>query len=426
MKARNNKKLISNIIKKQIKKITINRELENYFSFILLNFASVILNFINNLLMINILNEVDYGRIRYIIDVFTLIQVFLSFGLTNSLSRLIVKYEQNKQQLIGACSIIYSVISILLMFLINIIPNNILIVDAKIACFFCWIPLSQLLITYVLIAEGKIKILALFNCFPHFLLFVCLLVLMKTISMVSFEIILSIYLIINLNMAIFRIIKISPKLENIRKNIKVLMLENKYNGSRIYIGSLFGVGVGFLIPMLYINVLSLETYGLYSLAISLMSPLITIVSSISIVLFRRYVNEFKISNRVILSVFIMATIVNFSFYIAFNFIFSSFLPGGYINALPYINFMIIYAFFMGLGDFTNRFIGAKGMGNFLMIGAIITGIVFLGISLILIDTKGVYGLIFARIISAFAYFVCMVVAYLQIISKNQIKKGDTV
>lgn len=393
----------------KIKELLKKTELYNYLYFTIFSSISFFLNFGNNLLLSNILNETNYGRIRYIIDGLLLVQVYLSFGFANSLSRLIVCYEDIKSELIGVCTIIYLIISSFFTLVIIFIPN--ILYETKIVCILCFIPISQLIINYVLIGEGRSKILALFNCLPNFLFFLFLVLITISINKADFRIILVPYLFINTAISIFRITKIKMNFKNIKKNIKILLNENKHNGLKIYFGSLFGVGISLLIPMLYVSILSLEEYGKYSLAVSLMSPLITLISSISIVLFRKNVNKLKMTYQLMVSVFVMAILVDVGFFITFNYIFIDFFPKVYVNSLTYINYMILYAFFMGIGDFFNRFIGAKGKGNYLMVGAIITGVVFLSVSYFTVNSIGIYGFVIARIVSALSYFCCMIFAY---------------
>ena len=74
---------------------------------------------------------------------------------------------------------------------------------------------------------------------------------------------------------------------------------------------------------------------------------------------------------------------------------------------------------MGLGDYFNKFLSAKGQGQNIRNNAIFTGISLLVLSILLIPLLNVEGLVIAKIFSSIIYFTLMLKSYFNYIKEDQ-------
>jgi O-antigen/teichoic acid export membrane protein len=193
--------------------------------------------------------------------------------------------------------------------------------------------------------------------------------------------------------------------------VKEVLSKNSKYGFQLYVGLLFSVTTAQLLNLLIVNISGLEEYALFALGISLASPMTYVATTMGTVQFKKNVQAKFIKKKEIIITLVISIVAIIGYYIFLNFIIPNLIGHEFIKAIPYANILLFYHTIMGLGDYFNRFVCAKGKGILLRNGAIVSGIVLIISAIVLVPTFKVNGLIIAKIISASVYLVAMIVAY---------------
>lgn len=204
----------------------------------------------------------------------------------------------------------------------------------------------------------------------------------------------------------------SPSFTNLKNTIKELNLENRRYGRQVYIGSLFGVSVGCLAPIL-LNILNSDNtfVGYFSLGIALAAPLSFLPSSIGTVYYKQFAHINRIDTKLLLFALALCLLSYLAFIILIYPVVSYVYPPEYSVVA---NYSIILAFgklMHGCGDIFNRFLGAHGRGKELRNGALTCGTILIVGNLIGVYFFGIYGAIATSVLSSMGYFVSMYIYY---------------
>lgn len=384
------------------------------------NFVILIINFLINIVVSREIPPDVFGEYRFVISYVMMIPSIIHLGYANSVGRLTAKSQENEQGNISGYGFtiisIFAFIFILIsMPLMSILINSGTINVSWYAVYFTpfiFLTTMQLIVQTILIGQNRIIALSSFNLIPQILLFITITVLLFIFKLKNTLALLIPYVVINGLAIIYRIYMCKPARVKITESFLALNDENKNFGFKVYIGSIFGVVIGQLVGLISGSLVGMEQYGLFSLAFSFVTPFQMLASTLGTVLYKSNITRKKISSKLFAGTIAINLVAYFIFYVTIEKVFVAVFSIGYTQSLNYMKILALYGICLGLGDFINRFLGAKGSGRMLMIGAILTGIVLAVLSYVLIPSYKIDGLIYAYLFSGIVYLISMITSYI--------------
>lgn len=397
-----------------------------YLLILLSNFVAMIIGFMINIYGTKVMQTETYGFFRAFLNTIQLQATIFAFGFQYTYGRMFAfgNKEYNKKTINTAglvTFIVLSFVSACAVFLLamicffcgqNRIPNYILF-----AAPFVYLVMFQFYLQQKFQGEGDMVNLSIFNVLSQLLFMFFLLYAYNGKMILNIKIVLSIYVIINTLIMIYMIIKGGLKIVSI-KEIKKMNAENKYYGFQIYLGALSSVGSALLITLSIAPISGLTEYGFFSLGLSLASPIAVVASTMGVINFKRNVSRGKLHNFEIgftLTITVIASVVQI--YII-NFIMPLFIANKYYQSFKYANILIIVFVMMGIGDYFNKYVGAKGEGAALRNCAFLTGGTLILSAVCFIPKYKIIGLIVSRVFGAFVYMTSMLLIYYKITKHN--------
>lgn len=373
----------------------------------------IFLGFGVSILNTRFLSVENYGKLKFIQQLFALTATVLSFGFSYSGARLVARSKNTIYgEVIGATVIIYSVISFLsmcaILFLSSVIDE---IFDAEVAYYIRQVsPLIFVCIFTVVIENlfqgaNKIYSLAFFRIAPQFLYIAGSLVFIIVASHFN----LSTALLLNLGLAgvvtIWMILALKPRFGHLKKSVKDIWQENRVNGSHVYVGSLANVATAQLIGIALGYYADMKSVGYYSLALVVTTPLQFIPSVMGTTLFKSFANQSSISSRAILGAVLPTAGSLIVYWLIIDKVLVLMYSDKYLPVVFFARILSIGMTFHGLGDFFNRFLGAHGKGKELRNAAFWTGVTIITGCIVLLPRYGAVGAAAVKTFSSFVYLL---------------------
>ncbi len=355
----------------------------------------------------------DYGKLKFIQQLFALTATLFAFGFSYSAARLVARSKKVKRNdVVGATVIIYAVVSFFSMCVILFVSAFIdEIVDAAVGGFIrqvsplIFVSIFTLVIENIFQGANKIYSLSIFRVAPQFLYIVGSLVFIIFASHFN----LSIALVLNLGIAgvvtLSMITTLKPKFDRLISNVNDIWQENRVNGSHIYVGSLANVATAQLIGIALGYYADMKTVGYYTLALVVTAPLQFIPSVMGTTLFKSFANQPNIPARTIWSVVLLTAGSLIVFWLIIEEVLVAIYSFSYLPVVPFARILAIGMVFHGLGDFFNRFLGAHGKGKKLRNAAFWTGGTILAGCIVLLPRYGAVGGTVVKAFSSFVYFL---------------------
>ncbi len=184
-----------------------------------------------------------------------------------------------------------------------------------------------------------------------------------------------------------------------------LKAQHRSFGLQLYWGSLWGVGVIYLLPLLvgYFNINNVEV-GHYSLALSFIMPISILPGIVGTSNYRSYITLPTIPAGNFKKVILACLAMQLGLLFGIDYIIDWFLGPRYQEVSFLIKIGSTGAVLHGLGDFVNKFLLAKGESRYLKKVSIAVGIVQLVSSLILIKLYSATGGIIAKSLGSLVFF----------------------
>lgn len=191
-----------------------------------------------------------------------------------------------------------------------------------------------------------------------------------------------------------------------------LKAQHQSFGLQLYWGSLWGVGVIYLLPLLvgYFNINNVEV-GHYSLALSFIMPISILPGIVGTSNYRSYISLPTIPSGNFKKVILACVAMQIGLLLGIDYIIDWFLGSKYQEVAALIKIGSTGAVLHGLGDFVNKFLLAKGESKYLKKVSIAVGIVQLVSSLILIKLYSATGGIIAKSLGSAVFFGALYVFY---------------
>lgn len=386
------------------------------------NALIIILSFATNILVTHSMATEDYGYYKAFVNSMTTLTTFCSLGFSLSFSRMYATASDSheKKKLAGIAYIINITISILLFMVLLAARGLMSLVSIEIPTYlvfasgFVWVTLLERFYLHKFQGENRISSYSLFTFVPKFILAIFFFISFLTEWTLSPTIAISFYLVSTLSVMLFTFLKEPPSFRLNIQDIKTILSSNKSYGFQIYIGSLASVASAQVLNLLVASISNLSEYAVFALGTSLATPIMQIPSIMGTISFKRNVHSGKLSKAQISTTLIMTLLSIIAYTLFLNFVLKFLLGTDYHGALTYASIMIYYYAFMGLGDYFNRFIIAKGEGKAVRNSSFIVGAALIASAAILIPFLKVSGVIIAETISGLIYLFNMVFIYVKI------------
>lgn len=380
---------------------------------------SMALTFLSSIFTARGLGPINYGDYKYIITVWSLLTLIMTFGLFTSGSRTLVLESdlQKSRQISGTIILISIIMGMIISLLTALIAYpldylfhvNVSDIMTPLAPLTLILPLSQSLYL-ILQSTNQIYLLALLTAAPSivYLVFIIVLSAIKQITVIT---VLLSQQFSSLLIILIILVSIKPSLNSFKYWWNEIKKHHKTYGFPVYLGSLAGVG------STYINRLSISYWvdntaiGFFSLASSLVEPLKLLPNAVATSSFRSFATRAKISKKILLSTIILTLT---SFVVAI-FFFGKPLSWIYTTKFqevgPMARALGLGSIFLGFGDLFNRFLGAHGKGKSLRSAAYANGIATVACILIFVPLIGAWGAVIAVIVPNGIYLFQMYLSY---------------
>lgn len=406
----------------QIQQLTIMKRFEKY-SVVILYIATIAglgFSFFGSVLNSRLLSKELFGDFKYIQNFIMLLSFLVNFGFYYSGARLIASTEdKNKIAVLKGYLIFISIGGLLLMLLTTVVIglgwHKLLSADL----FKLTITIFPLLIVHPLMfyfesifqAERKMISFSFYKILPPVLYF---LLLFKFKSYCSQSLFINSIFYYGSFFIVFLFFIVKDRQVFKKKSVELneLLVENKTYGIHLFYGSILNVGASYLLPLLigFFNINNIDV-GNFSLALSFIIPFTFLPAIVGTSYFKEFITLNKIPvaalKRVVLSslLLLIVTMAGIDFFIKI------FLGDKYHEVGFLVRIGAPAAILHGLGDFTNKFLSAKGEANYIKKVAIIMGIVQLMASLIFIKLFSATGAMVAKSIGSTVYFCCLYFYY---------------
>lgn len=373
-----------------------------------------------------LLGAQGYGDYKFIINLFSFIISFMTFGFFYSGSRLIAQKENDliRHKLMSNLLIIAGYITILFLIVIfvssylqEMIYKNELGAVIRIFLPFLFVFPFQLCIESILQGDNRIYTLSLFRLGPKTLYLLSAIVL-------NFFVPLDLFYALLLNFStfivfiVFIIYRIKPKIKKDKKILSVIWNENKRYGFHVYIGSITGVASSYLAGLSLGYFVDNINVGYFALAITATMPLSMIPNAIGTTFFKEFAQLNHIPGKVFLSTGILSISVLLIFLLSIRTLVDILYPQEFKIVAPLAYFTSIGSIFHGLGDLFNRFLAAHGQGKKIRNSNFQIGAVNVLGYIVLIYFFGVYGAAVTKLLAGLIYFSIMLTYYFGLVRKQ--------
>ncbi|WP_203339119.1 lipopolysaccharide biosynthesis protein [Planococcus beijingensis] len=374
--------------------------------------------FIVSISATHIMDPLEFGFYKAFIVALQMFATLSHLGLHYTFGRqfALVSTNSEKKNLNSAGLIIFFIISLLVFIGVYSIAtiNDILFSNEfpeyiLLASIFVFVLLFQYFSQQRLQGENKMMKYTLLTVIPQVLMAVFFIIMLLLENSIEAYLTIFVYIIFN-SITLFFMFDYGMKIR-IFDNIKIILSENKSYGLQLYIGSLLSVTAAQLLSLLIAGTSGLENYALYSLGLSFAAPMTFVASTLGTVQFKKNVDARMIEKKEIFITLSISLLANLFYFILLNYFVINLIGYEYVKAISYTNILLVYYTMMGLGDYFNKFVSAKGNGTRLRNAAIVSGLVLITSAAILIPLFNIEGLIGAQILGASVYLIGMIIAY---------------
>jgi len=368
-----------------------------------------------------LLGPQQYGDLKFLQNLFGFVVTFSTLGIFVSGCRLVAQKKNTsiKHELIGNLLVLASVISIVLIigffifsFYEEHIFNNRLGKVIRIFSPLLFVFPFKICLGKIMQGDNRIYELSIFNISPQALYLVFAILFNYFIPLSLTSALLIQFLALALLISIM-IIRFRPKLNNFKKNCSIIWEENKTYGLKVYIGALAGVASGQLGGLAIGYYLDNTSVGFFSLAIMTTQPLNMIPGAVATTFFKDFTELNSLPRKINYLNFLLASIALILFLIIIKRVIVVLYSQEYIAAVSLAYLISIGQYFLGFGEYINRFLGAHGRGRELLHGSIAIGISNVLGYLILVRMYGVKGAALTRGVSGIIYFAVMYYYYIK-------------
>ena len=352
--------------------------------------------------------------------------LFFRFGFDSSCGLLIAREddENNIRELIGAGIIVFlltGATSSLFVFGFSFFVDDIF--HTNIGSILKWaaIPLVVAPFQFLIVAatRGGIKIgrLSLSNILPNILslLGVSTLLAFSKLNVIS---LIALGLGISIACKLFIFGSLKPSFDGLKSNMKKLWLTNKEYGHHLYWGQIADQSTYKLDGILISYFVNPTQLGFYSLADTLVSPIVMLSQSLSLSLFRDFARMERIPKKAIYFNFLWLVSCVAGVILIGKYVVVLLFSERFLAVAPLAVALALAAFFQGGYQPYNMFLGAHGKGRWMRNMSFLAMILNVVGNIILIPIYGVMGAVIASIVSRLGSCLAYLFYYSKFTSEN--------
>ena len=390
---------------------------------ILLYIATIIgvgFSFFSSVLNSRMLSKELFGDWKYIQNYLMMISYFVNFGFYYSGGRLIAATDDGKRISIFKGYMLLSCTAGLVIMLITTIVVGVFFTKLlSPELFRLSLVMFPLFIIHPLMfyfesifqAERKLINYSLYKVMPAFL-YVAALYLFRSFSTGSLYFNALLYYATYFIVFAFFIIKDKQVFKRKSAELTELVNENKTFGIHLYYGSLWNVGATYMLPIMigFFNINNTDV-GPYSLAASFIIPFSFLPGIVGTSYFKEFITLETIPADAFKKVLLASGALLLVTWVGIDYVIDFFLGDKYKGVGFLVKIGAFSAIMQGFGDFTNKFLSAKGKSPYIKKVAIAVGSVQLIASLFFIKWYSSTGAMVAKIIGSGLYFGCLYYYY---------------
>lgn len=374
-----------------------------------------LLGFATSIINTHFLSESDYGDVRYVQNLITLLASLLLFGYFLSGSRLLAlsQKEYQSRNIRGAMVLILFLCAILLV--LGTMVTGVLHHNFTVRHLFfvslpvCFYPLLTNYINTTAQGDNHIGRLAISRVLPALLYVPIAYVVYRHFGATSTLMTLLQW---GVYCAVLIIILVStrPTFRELKTVFADLQSENRSYGIHLYYGSLAMVATNYLagVTLGIFNDDNVNV-GFYTLALTLTTPLSYLPGIIGAAYFKQFVSEPCIPSKVFKGT-LLITVISCVCFIAFiRLVVEWFYPESYAMVGTYASWMALGFSIHGFGDMVNRFLGSHGEGRSIRNSSYACGAIKILGFVVLVWLWNIEGALVTNVVSSCVY--CAVLLY---------------
>ena len=379
----------------------------------------LVIGFISNMLLAKEMGIDSFGIYAFSLAIISFLAIFFEFGYFASVARLLTKVNNKvaEKELIGSSLVIVFIIAILFfitIFLVSLFVDNIFtdkIGDIiRTASIISWSFIIPFYMELILKGSNHIEILSAYQLVWKVIFVIFLLALYYQ------DILIPLYVLYGLSISciisfLYFILKLNPKLSNLKKNFTIIQKENNSYGIHLYFGRVIDVSTYQLDKLMIGYFMGAKDVGLYTLAHSMANPINTFSTSLSSSKFKSFSNSRPIANNIlkINLIWIVLAIIGADSlgYIIINF----YLGEEYKDVFLLLVLMSIVIGFQASYQPYNAWLSSNGYGHFFLFLAYYTALINVFLNFLLIPFYGAIGAVFASMLSMFASYLLHIYYY---------------
>jgi O-antigen/teichoic acid export membrane protein len=352
-----------------------------------------------------ILGKDSFGLLSFInVFVFSAI-LFFDFGVPASGSRLLAltknKYDERSMMgflfvLTFFAGIIFGLFVFFASYFIEPIFNIQIKTDMQLVSLFVLVFPFQALIPMICRGSNLITVLAIYNVLPRLLYIILLLLLSSFVTYVTSFLFFSLSVILS---SVILILYLRPNVNNFTKNYYNIKNEVKEYGLHLYSGNVVGNISQFFDRLLISIMMSTTSLGAYYLAIRISSPIKLVSQSLSVSVFKKFVDTKKIDSNIIKlnNIFLICSAI---ILVILSPLLVTYLFGNeYSEIITVIPILVVSLVLFGIAQPFNAFLTAKRQGKVLRNISIISPLINITFNCILISCLGLIGAALALVAS---------------------------
>ena len=384
-----------------------------YVSTLLGSFLGLVTSIVNT----HFLSESDYGDVRYVQNLITLLASLLLFGYFLSGSRLLaLSNDEKRSRSIRGAMVVVLVICAVILFLGTFSAGLIHREPTLRHLFFMSLPICfyPLLMNYInTTAQGDSHIgrLSISRVLPA-LLYVPLAYFIYSKWGASSG------LMVVLQWGVYCLVLISvlvttrPSFRNLKPVFADLQSENRSYGIQLYYGSLAMVATNYLAGIM-LGVFNDDNVnvGYYTLALTLTNPLSYLPGIIGTAYFKQFVNEPRIPSKVFRGTLFITIVSCLCFIALVRFVVRWIYPESYAMVGTYASWMAVGFSVHGLGDMVNRFLGSHGEGRSIRNSSYACGVFKIFGFVVLVWLWDIEGALLTNVVSSCVYSMVLFYYY---------------
>lgn len=386
------------------------------------------LNLVSSIITTRLLGPARYGDLKFVQSVWTLLSLVSTLGYLQAGSRVLLleKDATRMQEIVGTVLVLVVVMggSMALCCIAFARPID-LFFRTQVAETLIWLaPLAvclpmQSALALILQSTNRIYWLGILNGVPP-VLYILSLLLVWAVGAPATWLILFLQQFTVLVVMVIIIVSLRPRLASVRYWLAAVREQNKTYGWPVYTGALAGVATGQLNRLAISYWVDNTSVGFYSLALALVEPLKMIPNAVATSSFRDFAYQKRVSRRVLLATVGTAGVTLLAALVLFGEPLSWVYTEAFASVSPMASVASFGAVLWGLGDFFNRFLGARGKGNSLRNVAFLVGVVNTVGFFTIVPLWGAWGALSVMVMASISYLVFMFWTYLRHVRQGMV------